>query len=209
MHWSYGADPSVTSLPALVRARMRDPAKVFIRNGDGRTFTYGEIWDLAGRLAGALRAHGVGVGDRVAVQVDKSPEAIILFLACARAGAIYLPLNTAYTLNEVDYFVGDAEPKVIVAAPARRDDLAALGARHGVGATLSLGTAGDGTLMEAAAGAARRIRRREGRAGTTRRHPLHVGHDRALEGRDAHPRQSRLERAGPDRGVALHATATC
>ena len=111
MHWTYGADPSITSLPALVRARMRDPAKAFIRNGDGRTFTYAEIWDLAGRLAGALRAHGVGVGDRVAVQADKSPEAIVLFLACARAGAIYLPLNTAYTLNEVDYFVGDAEPR--------------------------------------------------------------------------------------------------
>ena len=148
MTWNYHADPSVTSLPALVRARMRDPAKVFIRNGDGRTFTYGEIWDLAGRLAGALRAHGVAVGDRVAVQVDKSPEAIVLFLACARAGAVFLPLNTAYTLNEVDYFVGDAEPRVIVAAPATAAELADLGARHKVGATLSLGTAGDGTLME-------------------------------------------------------------
>jgi malonyl-CoA/methylmalonyl-CoA synthetase len=108
MNWTYTVDPSDTSLPALVRARMRDPAKVFIRNGDGRTFTYGAMWDLAGRLAGALRAHGVGIGDRVAVQVDKSPEAIVLFLACARAGAVFLPLNTAYTLNEVDYFVGDA-----------------------------------------------------------------------------------------------------
>jgi malonyl-CoA/methylmalonyl-CoA synthetase len=131
---------------------MRNPAKVFIRNGDGRILTYGGMWDLAGRLAGALRAHGVGVGDRVAVQVDKSPEAIVLFLACARAGAVFLPLNTAYTLNEVDYFVGDAEPKAIVAAPARLAELADLGARHGVGATLSLGTAGDGTLIDAAAG---------------------------------------------------------
>ncbi|HET7717680.1 MAG TPA: malonyl-CoA synthase [Bauldia sp.] len=151
MQWSYSADPSVTSLPALVRARMRDPAKVFIRNGDGRTFTYGGVWDLAGRLAGALRAHGVEVGDRVAVQVDKSPEAIVLFLACARAGAVYLPLNTAYTLNEVDYFLGDAEPKVIVASRAKHDELAALGARRGVAATLWLGVAGDGSLMEAAA----------------------------------------------------------
>jgi malonyl-CoA/methylmalonyl-CoA synthetase len=151
MHWTYSADPSVTSLPALVGARMRDPAKVFIRNGDGRSFTYGEVWDLAGRLAGVLRTHGVGVGDRVAVQVDKSPEAIVLFLACARAGAVFLPLNTAYTLNEVDYFVGDAEPRVIVATPGRFEELADLGARHGVGATLSLGTASDGTLMEAAA----------------------------------------------------------
>ncbi len=151
MHWTTSVDPSVTSLPALVRARMHDPGKAFIRNGDGRTLTYGGLWDLAGRLAVALRANGVGVGDRVAVQVDKSPEAIVLFLACARAGAVFLPLNTAYTLNEVDYFVGDAEPKVIIATPARLDELADLGARHKVDATLSLGTAGDGTLMDAAA----------------------------------------------------------
>ncbi len=150
MTWTYDKDPSVTSLPALVRARMRDPAKVFIRNDDGRGFTFGETWDLAGRLAGALRAHGVGIGDRVAVQVDKSPEAIILFLACARAGAVFLPLNTAYTLNEVDYFVGDAEPRVIVAGPTRLTEMTELGIRHGVAAVLSLGTAGDGTLMAAA-----------------------------------------------------------
>ncbi|MCB1500088.1 MAG: malonyl-CoA synthase [Bauldia sp.] len=130
---------------------MQDGGKVFIRNGDGRSFSFDETWALAGRLAGALRAHGVGKGDRVAVQVDKSPEAVILFLACARAGAIFLPLNTAYTLNEVDYFVGDAEPRAIVAAPAKASDLAELGARHKVAATLSLGTTGDGTLMEAAA----------------------------------------------------------
>ena len=84
MTWSYADDPAITSLAALVRARMTAPDKVFIRNGDGRDFTFAEIWTLAGRMAGALAAEGVGVGDRVAVQVEKSPEAIILFLACAR-----------------------------------------------------------------------------------------------------------------------------
>lgn len=150
MTWTYQTDPTVTSLPALTRVRMHDGSKDFIRNGDGRRFSFDQAWALAGRLAGALRAHGVEKGDRVAVQVDKSPEAIILFLACARAGAIFLPLNTAYTLNEVDYFVGDAEPRVIVAAPAKAADLADLAAHHKVAATLSLGTAGDGTLMDAA-----------------------------------------------------------
>ena len=204
MHWTTSADPSVTSLPALVRARMRDPAKVFIRNGDGRTFTYGEIWDLAGRLAGALRAHGVGVGDRVAVQVDKSPEAIVLFLACARAGAVFLPLNTAYTLNEVDYFVGDAEPRVIVATPARLAELTELGARH---RRRRDAVARDGRRRHADGRGGRatgRVRRREARLGRPRRHPLHLGHHRALEGRDDHPRQPRLERPRPDRGVAVH-----
>ena len=89
MTWSYAADPAITSLPALVRARMKAPDKIFIRNGDGRDFTFDEVWRLAGRLAGALADAGVGIGDRVAVQVDKSPEAIVLFLACARLGAIY------------------------------------------------------------------------------------------------------------------------
>jgi malonyl-CoA/methylmalonyl-CoA synthetase len=151
MTWSYSADPAVTSLPALVKARMKAPDKVFIRNGDGRTFTFGEIWALAGRMAGALADQGVTAGDRVAVQVEKSPEAITLFLACARLGAIYLPLNTAYTLNELDYFIGDAEPRVVVATPARRDEIEALARKHKVAATLSLGVAGDGTLMQAAA----------------------------------------------------------
>ncbi len=150
MNWTYRADPSVTSLPALVGSRIADPGKVFIRNGDGRDFTYGGIWSLAGRMAGALRAAGIVPGDRIAVQVEKSPEAVVLFLACARAGAIYLPLNTAYTLNELDYFIGDAEPRAVVATPSRLADLEGLGKTHGVAAALSLGTAGDGTLVEAA-----------------------------------------------------------
>ena len=150
MHWTYGADPSITSLPALVRARMRDPAKAFIRNGDGRTFTYAETWDLAGRLAGALRAHGVGVGDRVAVQVEKSPRRSSSF-SPARGRRVYLPLNTAYTLNEIGYFLGDAEPTVIVSAPAKRDGRSPPRRRPWRRGDAVARTAGDGTLMEAAA----------------------------------------------------------
>ncbi len=58
-------------------------------------------------------------GDRVAVQVEKSPEAIFLYLACLRAGAVFLPLNTAYTLAELGYFFGDAEPRLVVCDPAQ------------------------------------------------------------------------------------------
>jgi malonyl-CoA/methylmalonyl-CoA synthetase len=53
----------------------------------------------------------------VAVQVEKSPEALMLYLACLRAGAVYLPLNTAYTLAELDYFIGDAQPRLVVVDP--------------------------------------------------------------------------------------------
>ena len=110
MDWTYQADPSVGSLPRLLSARMRAPEKVFIRNSDGRDFSYAEFWALSGRIAQALADSGIEKGDRIAVQVEKSPEAIALYLACARAGAVFLPLNTAYTLAELDYFLGDAEP---------------------------------------------------------------------------------------------------
>ncbi len=148
MNWSYADDPQLRNLPALVRHKMKSPDKIFIRNGDGRNFTFLEIWALAGQMSSALAASGVRTGDRVAVQVEKSPEAITLFLACARLGAIYLPLNTAYTLAEVDYFAGDAEPSAMIVMPERLEAMADLGKRHKVGTMLSLGITGDGTFMD-------------------------------------------------------------
>jgi malonyl-CoA/methylmalonyl-CoA synthetase len=148
MNWSYADDPQLRNLPALVRHKMKSPDKIFIRNGDGRNFTFLDIWALAGQMSSALAASGVRTGDRVAVQVEKSPEAITLFLACARLGAIYLPLNTAYTLAEVDYFAGDAEPSAMIVMPERLEAMADLGKRHKVGAMLSLGITGDGTFMD-------------------------------------------------------------
>ena len=126
------------------------PDKVFIRNSDGRNFTFYDVWRLAGKMANALAAGGVKTGDRVAVQVEKSPEAITLFLACARLGAVYLPLNTAYTWAEVDYFVGDAEPSAMIVMPDRLDATAELARRHKVSALLSLGITGEGTFMDLA-----------------------------------------------------------
>ena len=75
-------------------------------------------------MRAALASLGVKPGDRVAAQVEKSPEALFLYLGCVRAGAVFLPLNPAYTLSEVEYFVGDARPALIVGDPARRDGLA-------------------------------------------------------------------------------------
>ncbi len=90
-----------------------------LRLEDGRVITYGDLRKEAGRLAGALAAEGVAPGDRVAVQVDKSAENVFLYLACLQAGAVYLPLNTAYTDCELDYFFSDAEPALIVCKPER------------------------------------------------------------------------------------------
>lgn len=120
-------------------------------NGSDRVLTYGGMLALSGRVANALVDLGVQPGDRVAAQVEKSAEAIVLYLACVRAGAIWLPLNTAYTLNELEYFIGDAEPRVVVCDPARAETLKGLGARLGVGSVETLGTDGtSGTLLERA-----------------------------------------------------------
>src|SRR3954471_19702171 len=108
------------------------PKALFIRTADGRVMDYGGLLALSARLAHALVALGVKPGDRVAVQAEKSPEAIALYLACLRAGAAYLPLNTAYTKAELNYFISDAEPKLFVAAPEKRDATAPLTVRLGV-----------------------------------------------------------------------------
>ncbi|MFI4974722.1 MAG: AMP-binding protein [Caulobacterales bacterium] len=80
--------------------------------------SYGELEAGAGRMAALLAAKGVKPGDRVAVQAAKSPPAVMLYLAILRIGAVYLPLNTAYTASEIEYFVQDAEPVLFVTDPA-------------------------------------------------------------------------------------------
>jgi malonyl-CoA/methylmalonyl-CoA synthetase len=88
-------------------------AACFLLSG-GSEISYGALEAGAGRMATLLLARGVSPGDRVAMQVEKSPDAVMLYLAALKAGAVFLPLNTAYTPAEVDYFLTDAEPKVFV-----------------------------------------------------------------------------------------------
>ena len=76
--------------------------------------SYGDLEAGVGRLASLLAARGVGAGDRVVVQAPKCPELVMLYLACLQAGAVFTPLNTAYTEAEVAYFLEDAEPKLVV-----------------------------------------------------------------------------------------------
>ncbi|MHB2168915.1 malonate--CoA ligase [Alsobacter sp. R-9] len=138
------------NLFSLVLSRSPEPGKTFIETHDGRVVTYGDMVATSGRIAHALVSLGVGPGDRVAVQVEKSPETVLLYLACLRVGAIFLPLNTAYTLAELDYFIGDAEPRLVVAAPSAAAGIADLARPKG--ATVeTLGTQGDGSLMTLAA----------------------------------------------------------
>ncbi len=123
-----------------------------ITTPDGGRVSYADLIAGAGRLANVLVARGVKPGDRVAVQVEKSVPALVLYLATLRAGAVYLPLNTAYTLAEVEYFLTDAEPTLVVCDPAKREGVAALAKK--VGASVeTLDSTGHGTLTELAASA--------------------------------------------------------
>ncbi|HEX4637843.1 MAG TPA: malonyl-CoA synthase [Rhizomicrobium sp.] len=97
-------------------AAAADPEKQFLRFLGDPPLTYRDVFAAAGRFAHVLVHHGVRPGDRVAVQVEKSAAALILYLACLRAGAVYLPLNTGYTPAELAYFVNDAEPRAFVSA---------------------------------------------------------------------------------------------
>ena len=114
---------------------------------DGTAVSGAEFLAMAHRAAGAMRALGVRAGDRVAVQVAKTPEALALYGAAVAVGAVFLPLNTAYTAAEVDYFVGDAEPALLLVDPARAEALAPVAAAHGA-RMLTLGADGRGTFRD-------------------------------------------------------------
>jgi malonyl-CoA/methylmalonyl-CoA synthetase len=126
------------------------PHATFLTTLDGRAISYSELWAASGRFANALAALGVRPGDRVVMQVGKSPEAIFLYLACLRAGAVLVPLNTAYTIRELDYFIGDAGPSLVVCDPATRERIGELCAAREVPACETLDPAG-GSLATLAA----------------------------------------------------------
>ena len=120
---------------------------VFAYLPSGETVSFGALFSGAERMAGVLAKQGVKQGDRVAVQVGKTMQAIELYLGTVMAGAVFLPLNTAYTTAEVAYFIGDATPRVVVCDPGRIDEIAGVA---GDAVVLTLDGAGCGSLREAA-----------------------------------------------------------
>ena len=137
----------------LIEARAGRADQLALETSDATSLTYGALLERAGRAANALVALGVEPGDRVAAQVDKSTDTIVLALACLRAGAALLPLNTAYTLAELEYFLGDAQPALTVCRPDSLHAVTALAHKLGLPAVESLGVARDGTFAERIAAA--------------------------------------------------------
>ena len=94
-------------------------------SGD-RYYSYQDVFDVSARLANTLVGLGVTPGDRVAVQIPKSMEAIMLYLATIRVGAIFLPLNTGYTVSEIEYFLDNATPSLFICDPDKKDTFVSL-----------------------------------------------------------------------------------
>ena len=117
---------------------------------DGSEITGQAFHIQIARTAHALRRLGVQPGDRIAVQIAKSPEALAVYAAAVSIGAVFLPLNTAYTAAELDYFIGNATPHVFLCDPTKAESLRSIAKTHAA-QLLTLGAKGDGSLPDLAA----------------------------------------------------------
>jgi malonyl-CoA/methylmalonyl-CoA synthetase len=110
---------------ARVQQMAARPDRVWIHGGA----RYGDLWAETGRMANALRGLGLVRGDRLLVQVEKRAEVLSLYLACLRAGVVFLPVNPGYTVAETAHFLSDAEPALALVEAGRVEAIAGLGAR--------------------------------------------------------------------------------
>ena len=139
-----------TPLYDALFARHEGQQTPFLHLPGGDTLSHGAFLEGVGRMANALGALGVTPGDRVAVHVHKSPAALTLYAACVKAGAVFLPLNTAYTPSELDYFVGDSGAKLFVCDTEEYGALAPVAERAGC-LLQTMGADGAGTLTDLSA----------------------------------------------------------
>jgi malonyl-CoA/methylmalonyl-CoA synthetase len=135
----------------LLSAAVRADVPLLLDSGAG-TMTYGDLLADTGRAANALVSMGVRPGDRVAAQIGKSPAALSLYLGTIRAGAVFLPLNPAYTPAEIEYFVADARPALVVCDPASEGAIGATADNAGA-RLLTLSENGSGSWSERVSGA--------------------------------------------------------
>jgi malonyl-CoA/methylmalonyl-CoA synthetase len=139
------------NLYLLFQDRFPEDANAVFLEHDRRNVLFAELDDLSAKYAAVLKQNGVVPGDRVLVQADKSPESVVLYLACLRVGSVFLPINTGYTASEVDFLVGDSRPTLIVCRPRAFEELITIAGKHKIDGLLTLGSDGTGTLIEQAA----------------------------------------------------------
>ncbi len=154
--WHHKGMPGSLDPSAWIEeAAASEPRRLFLRTPEGDSLSYAALRSATARFGGALAAMGVSPGDRVAVQVDKSVDAVVLYLACLRIGAVFVPINVANTPGEVGYFLSDSQPRLAVIRPAFRASLESVAAQAGVQRLETLGCNGDGSLRQLVDGATR------------------------------------------------------
>ena len=129
---------------------LQSPGRVFLAADSGENYSYADVERETARYANFLIGLGLKAGDRVAVQAEKSPQAVFVYLACLRAGLCYLPLNNAYQQGEIRYFLGDAEPAVAICSPQNLEWFSALCKDAKVPHTFTLDQNGTGSFADAA-----------------------------------------------------------
>ena len=123
----------------------------FLHLPDGGLLTHDAFLKTAAQIANAISGAGLKAGDRVAAQIEKSPEALALYAACAQAGLIFLPLNTAYTADELQYFIENSGASLVVCDAAKSETITPMAAALNAQVE-TLNADGSGSLMEKASG---------------------------------------------------------
>ena len=181
---------------ALRAAFPQDLDRVAIETDDGLNYSWRDLDRASAMVANLLDSLALPPASRVAVQVEKSVEALVLYLATLRAGHVFLPLNTAYQSAEIEYFIGNAEPAVVVCSPGQFGWVSKIAFTAGTRHVFTLGDDRTGSLLERAAHMSDRHTPAVRRGRRPRRHPLHQRHHRPQQGRHAHARQPAQQRRG-------------
>ena len=143
------------NLFSLFQARFpADKHRIFLETESGREISFAELEATIACYVGLIRSLQVAPGERVAAQVEKSPEALMLYLACLAAGVVYLPLNSAYRESEVAYFLGDAEPRIFVHSPRDEAWVRPVCEKLSIAHRFTMNEAGSGSWAENAMNAA-------------------------------------------------------
>ena len=136
---------------ALRAAFPSDLNATAVETEDGLCYSWRDLDRASAMMANLLTSLKLPRGARVAVQVEKSVEAMMLYLATLRAGLVFLPLNTAYQSAEIEYFVGNAEPSVVVCSGANFGWVSKIAFKAGTAHVFTLNDDRTGTLLERAA----------------------------------------------------------
>ena len=122
-----------------------------VETDQGLVYSWRDLDRASAMVANLLKSLDLPEGARVAVQVEKSVEAMVLYLATLRAGLVFLPLNTAYQKAEIEYFIGDAEPAVVVCTGANFGWVSKIAFKAGTAYVFTLNDDRTGSLLERAA----------------------------------------------------------